>query len=266
MLISKKKIRKFVSFLFPKSQLKERIKCFWYNLFSDIDVSFEILSGYYKTVIKGVEVLSYNPLYKIVFDFKNYQHFFKVKKGDYVLDAGANVGNLTCYFSKLVEKNGKVLAFEPDSYNLSTLQKNLNLNLVADNVLYYDYLLWNNDKKVEFYEAGNVASSAHWIPDQEKLVYKQAITIDSWMEKHNIPKIDFIKMDIEGAEIEALEGCIETIKKYQPNFAIASYHIVNEKPTYLFVEEFFYKLNYPFKTVKFNKTEIITFAGSSINS
>ncbi len=266
MLINKKKFKRLVSGLLPNSLFKERIKCYWYNLFSSSDVFFQTLNGYYKTTIKGIEVLSHNPLYKIVSDFNQYQYFYKLKKGDHVIDAGANVGNLTSYFSKLVENKGKVFAFEPDSFNLKVLQKNLELNSALGNVLFFDFLLWNNDRKVEFYEAGNVASSAHWIPDKEKLVYKQAITIDSWVEKYNISKIDFIKMDIEGAEIEALEGCIETIKKYQPNFAIASYHIVNEKPTYLFVEEFFYKLNYPFKTVKFNKTEIITFAGSSINS
>ncbi|WP_445454826.1 FkbM family methyltransferase [Flavobacterium sp. 25HG05S-40] len=96
------------------------------------------------------------------------------------------------------------------------------------------------------------------------MVKKQAVTLDSWAEKLQLPRLDFIKMDIEGAEIEALDGCVTVIQKYKPNFAIASYHIVNGQPTYIKVEEFFKKINYPFKTVTFRGKEIITFAGSNI--
>ena len=71
-------------------------------------------------------------------------------------------------------------------------------------------------------------------------------------------------MDIEGAEIEALEGCIQTIKNLEPNFAIASYHIVNNEQTFIKVEKFFASINYPYKTVTFRGNEIITFAGPSL--
>ena len=73
-------------------------------------------------------------------------------------------------------------------------------------------------------------------------------------------------MDIEGAEIEALEGCVQTVQKLSQNFAIASYHFVNGEQTYIKVEEFFKKINYPYKTVRFRKNEIITFAGRSIKN
>jgi hypothetical protein len=71
-------------------------------------------------------------------------------------------------------------------------------------------------------------------------------------------------MDIEGAEIEALDGCVETIRTLQPNFAIASYHVVNEEKTYIKVEAFFRQMKYPFKTVSFRGSEIITFAGPNL--
>lgn len=125
-------------------------------------------------------------------------------------------------------------------------------------------MLWNENKLVDFYEAGTVGSSAVWIPDTDKCVKKEAVRIDDWVAKNNIQILDFIKMDIEGAEIEALEGCIQTIEKLKPNFAIASYHIVDGAATYIKVEEFFKKRNYPYKTVRFRKNEIITFAGASI--
>ena len=125
-------------------------------------------------------------------------------------------------------------------------------------------LLWNKNEKVNFCETGSVGSSAVWIPNNEKLVKKQAITIDSWVEKNNITQLDFIKMDIEGAEIEALDGCKMIIETLKPDFAIASYHIVNGEQTFIKVEQFFTSMNYPFKTIKFRGNEIITFAGFNL--
>jgi hypothetical protein len=119
---------------------------------------------------------------------------------------------------------------------------------------------------VDFCEAGTVGSSALYIEDSSKVQKKQAITLDDWTLKNNISRIDFIKMDIEGAEIQAMQGAIHVLKKFKPNLAIASYHIVDNKPTYLWLENFFKAINYPYKTVKFRYNEIITFAGPSIES
>jgi len=69
----------------------------------------------------------------------------------------------------------------------------------------------------------------------------------------------------KGKEIEVLKGSIKTIDKYQPNFAIASYHIINDKPTYIAIESFFSKIGYPYKTEFFDDGEIMTYAGKSIN-
>ena len=114
---------------------------------------------------------------------------------------------------------------------------------------------------IDFEEAGTVGSSAVWFSGNDNVVKKRAVTLDSWAKEKKLTKLDFIKMDIEGAEIEALDGAVEVIKQFSPKFAIATYHIVNGEPTYIKVEEFFKKLNYPYKTVTFRKSEIITFAG-----
>ena len=50
------------------------------------------------------------------------------------------------------------------------------------------------------------------------------ISIDDYIKEKKIPKIDFIKMDIEGAEVAALTGAKETIIKYKPKLAISVYH------------------------------------------
>lgn len=264
----KKQIKKTISYFIPKSDKKEKAKLFYYNLFSKKDISFQIIFNSQKTYITNYKNLVFktlNPLYSIVPDFEYYQYFYKVKEGDVVIDAGANEGYLSFLFSKLVKKTGIVYAFEPDSINVKTIFENISLDSFLDkNIIIQELLLWNENKLVNFYESGGVGSSAVWIPDKDKLVKKQAVTIDDWVFRNNIEKLDFIKMDIEGAEIEALEGCLETIIKLKPNFAIAAYHIVNGEPTYIKVEQFFKDLDYPCKTVTFRKNEIITFAGTYI--
>lgn len=267
----KKQIKKIISALFPSGGMKEQIKLVYYSVNKPKDTSYELLKSdenkmVFKTVFKGISLVTNEALYFIVPDFKYYQHFYKVKANDVVLDAGANCGHLSIFFSKLVGKDGVVYAFEPDSFNIARINSNKKLNAdLADNIKIEELLLWDENKLVDFYEAGTVGSSAVWIPDADKCVQKQAVRIDDWVLKNNIKKLDFIKMDIEGAEIEALDGCIETIENLKPNFAIASYHIVNGEATYIKVEEFFKKRNYPYTTVRFRKNEIITFAGAFVN-
>jgi FkbM family methyltransferase len=266
----KKKIKKIISAVFPNGGVKEQIKLAYYSINKPNNTVYELLNSngnkqVYKTTFEEISMITNEALYFIVPDFNYYQNFYKVKNTDIILDAGANCGHLSIFFSKLIGQTGMVYAFEPDVFNIVRIQENIKLNNdVIDNIKIEELLLWNENKLVDFYEAGTVGSSAVWIPDADKCVQKEAIRIDDWVSKNNVTKLDFIKMDVEGAEIEALDGCVETINNLAPHFAIASYHIVNGEPTYIKVEAFFKKLNYPYKTVRFRKNEIITFAGRSI--
>jgi FkbM family methyltransferase len=265
----KKKTKKALSYIVPKGNAKERMKLFFYSMFRKKGISFDIEKKgnkvIYKTTFNRTVLLTNEALYPIADDFNYYQHFYETKDGDIVIDAGANMGHISIFFSKQVGENGKVYCFEPDKFNVERLNNNRQLNTdLPDNIIIEDLLLWNENILVDFEEAGTVGSSAIWFSDNANVVKKQAVTLDSWAENLQLQKLDFIKMDIEGAEIEALDGCVAVINKYKPNFAIASYHIVNGQPTYIKVEEFFRKINYPYKTVTFRKNEIITFAGLGV--
>lgn len=265
----KKKAKKAISYIVPKGYAKERIKLFFYSLFKHKGISFDIQKKagkvIYKTTFGKTILFTNEALYPIADDFNYYQHFYKAKTGDIVIDAGANMGHIAIYLSRQVGENGRVYCFEPDKFNVERLNNNRQLNDdLPDNISIEDLLLWNENILVDFEEAGTVGSSAVWFSDNANVVKKQAVTLDSWTEKKQLSRLDFIKMDIEGAEIEALDGAVEILGKYKPNFAIASYHIVNGKPTYIKVEEFFEKHNYPYKTITFRGNEIITFAGPSI--
>ena len=138
------------------------------------------------------------------------------------------------------------------------------LNPEVENIQIQEELIWNENTQLDFFEAGTVSSSIHYKPENAKAILKDAITIDHFQKREKLARLDFIKMDIEGAEIEAMEGLVEVLEKFKPNFAIASYHWVNEAQTYKKVEAFFSVKNYPYKTVFYKDGEVITFAGNSV--
>lgn len=189
---------------------------FFYNFFSPKNVKFEVIKNdevvSYKTNIDSETIITAEALYHVLPDFSYYQNFYKVKPNDIVIDAGANLGHISIYLSKKVGVDGKIYAFEPDGKNTQSLKKNISLNKdLPNNIVIEDLLLWNENTLIDFEEAGTVGSSAVWFSGSENVVKKQAVSIDSWVDKKGIKKLDFIKMDIEGAEIEALDGCVETI-------------------------------------------------------
>lgn len=265
----KKKIKKAISFFVPKGYTKEVIKLSFYQSFRKRGVAFDIVKKegkvIYKTTYNETTLFTKEALYPIVDDFYYYQYFYTVKSGDVVIDAGANLGHISLFYSKNVGGKGKVYCFEPDKFNVQSLKQNLQLNTdLPDNIVIEDLLIWNKNTLIDFEEAGTVGSSAVWFSGNANVVKKQAVTLDSWAKEKKLTRLDMIKMDIEGAEIEALDGCVAIIKEFKPNFAIASYHIVNGEPTYIKVEAFFKKMNYPHKTVTFRGNEIITFAGLNV--
>lgn len=249
--------------LLPK-YLKEKSKVIYYN-FVNKHYLFRLKGKMYitKSIKERWQTITNTPLYFIVDDIDRYEKFYKIKSGDIILDAGANEGVLSVVYSKKTTNNGKVYAFEPDSKNVNKLKQNIALNRDCNNIEIIEKALWNKKETIEFFESGNVASSVFYEGKNAVKVEVQTTTIDNFITSLKINQLHFVKMDIEGAEIEAMQGAIETIKKYQPEFSIASYHIVNNKPTYLALEKFFETIKYPYKTIFFSDGEIITYAGNS---
>ncbi len=265
----KKETRKILSNIIPKSNIKEFLKLCYFNISTPRKVSFLFSSlkkeGHHHCRYNRSLIKTNIPLYYLYKDFGIYTHFYEPKKDDVVLDIGANIGVLALYFSTLLNDDGRIYTIEPDPQNINKLNFNLSLNSsLSPKVEIDNSLIWNENTAIEFHQGASVASSVFYKAKKAKTVTRDAVTLDSWVEKKKLEKVSFIKMDIEGAEVEAIEGAMKTIEKYQPNFSIASYHIINGKPTYLKVEELFESINYPYKTVKFNDTEIITFAGPAL--
>src|SRR5690606_34847965 len=106
---------------------------------------FSLQDGNYKTKAGEIwSVLTLSPLYFIVKDVDRYERFYKIVRGNIIIDAGANEGILSLIYSKKATETGKVYAFEPDSKNIVTFQKNLKLNTGTHNISLQKKGLWRD--------------------------------------------------------------------------------------------------------------------------
>ncbi|WP_414751966.1 FkbM family methyltransferase [Anabaena sp. CCY 9910] len=148
-----------------------------------------------------------------------------VKPGMIAFDVGANIGDYSVLFSKLVGSSGRVYSFEPTPNTFNKLQARL-LNLNFSNVSPFQKAIFSHNTQIEFNEfpdefsAWNSIGVPQMLDPQcsEKYVpivnteLVEAITIDSFCKYNNIDKIDYLKIDVEGAESDVLQGTVELLK------------------------------------------------------
>jgi len=148
----------------------------------------------------------------------------KARPGDTVIDAGACWGDTALYFAHRVGDAGEVYCFEFVPENLSVLRKNLELNPgLMKRVHVIPSPVWSSTGvKMNHSSTG---PGARAIPGQDLADCSPAsLSIDDLVRSHHLKRVDLIKMDIEGAEYEALKGASETLKNYKPDLALCVYH------------------------------------------
>ena len=153
-----------------------------------------------------------------------YEGAVGVKAGDIVLDCGANVG---AYTRHALERGAKlVVAIEMAPESLECLRRNLANEIASRRVLIYPKGVWNKDDVLQ------LSMSPEWASTASSVALDRGghgptvplTTIDKLVSELNLPSVDFIKMDIEGAEMQALEGARETVRRFHPRMAISTEH------------------------------------------
>lgn len=145
-----------------------------------------------------------------------------VQPGDFVVDAGANVGFFTLLLARYVGANGSVMAFEPSPNNLHKLQGNILLNKIS-NVVVHPNALAASAHKLQFYLGRDSGQNSAW---RNAVTYLgettvEAITLDSAMGEL-VPKL--IKLDIEGSEYQALQGARNLLARH-PKFIVMEFNV-----------------------------------------
>ncbi len=190
--------------------------------------------------------------------------FMKIEKDFTIIDIGANVGLMTLQFAKLVPQ-GKVFSFEPTFYALERLKKNLELNpAISHNVTVINsfvseksdtnpgivaYSSWkvngergSNDHPVHL----GTPKSAEGVP---------SVSLNDFVDKAGITRIDFIKIDTDGHEYEVFKGAANAIRRFRPKiiFEIGLYVMDEKKISFDFYFNYFTELGYRLVDTKTHK-------------
>ena len=162
------------------------------------------------------------------YEYSKREPAIRAEAGDYVIDAGGGWGDTALYFAHRVGYRGKVFTFEFAPENLEIMRRNLNLNpTLASRTELVSKAVWKTSCEVVCYRANGPSTSLN--PEgsaklNDHSAQVDTISIDDFVIERKLSRVDFIKMDIEGAELCALKGAERTIRAFKPKLAISLYH------------------------------------------
>jgi len=154
-----------------------------------------------------------------IFQEEVYEQVWRPREGDTVIDIGAYAGMFTVKASMAVGEHGKVIAVEPCPENCAMLVGNCrglgNVTLVRKAVMA------ENGTGKRYYSKSAAANSL--VTKWKHYVKVETITLDDLVNELGLDKVDFIKVDAEGAELDVLRGGRDTLAR-GTRLAIAAYH------------------------------------------
>ena len=151
-----------------------------------------------------------------------------IKRGDTVMDIGANVGAHTVAFSHLVGREGRVISFEPVAANYERLRENVSRRTRYPNTTVFPIAIGNPKDSGEgvflkvpgddFTQASLVEHSAgSWRGNSGVREYATTLaSIDAEAPGFHLDRLDFVKIDVEGGELNAIKGAASTIQRFLP--------------------------------------------------
>jgi len=144
-----------------------------------------------------------------------------VKKGSVVFDIGAHCGFYTLLASELVGPEGKVFAFEPFPKNINYLKEHIRLNNLS-NVVVIEAAVSDIYGRSCFGLDANASSSEGHLGVEGGIIVK-TVSLDELVDKKEIPDPDYIKIDVEGAELSVLSGARRLVERKHPVLFVSTH-------------------------------------------
>jgi FkbM family methyltransferase len=193
-----------------------------------------------KTTFFGytVEAFDYTTirfLFEEIF-FRNEYFFESTTDTPVIFDCGANIGFATIFFKWLFPK-ARIYAFEPDPTTYALLEKNVKNNKLQD-VYTYNVALSGTEGPIDFFvnhtNPGSLVMSTRSTRMSKNTITIPAITLSSFIADLQLPKINFVKMDVEGAEEDIVKELLETQTLQKIEMMAIEYHhnIEKSKPAF----------------------------------
>jgi FkbM family methyltransferase len=153
-----------------------------------------------------------------------------VRPGDIVLDCGADIG---AYTRTALNRGAKlVIAIEPAPTSVDALRRTFEREIGEGRVIVYPKGVWDKvaELELEVSNGGTMSGSSFVTHDVRRpgKIKVPLTTIDLLIEELHLPKVDFVKMDIEGSEKQALRGAAQTIRRFHPRMALSTEHLPDD--------------------------------------
>lgn len=213
--------------------------------------------------IQGVSQQELQFYYETTFLLEQYaiENVIGVKESDVVVDAGGFVGDTAVYFAQRCGRSGKVYSFEPIPRIVEIARQNIALNGLEDVVEVVPAALSDTCGKFEFMDLASGSrvtdTNQPQSPGSVPVVEVASLTLDAFLERNNIPRVDFIKSDLEGWDMAFLRGAEQTIRASTPACGLTLYH----KPEdILEIPQFIQRMDPKYKLWFRSETEPVLFA------
>jgi FkbM family methyltransferase len=171
---------------------------------------------------------------------------FTPKQGDIVVDIGAAFGFYTIISSKRVGTNGKVVAIEAQQDSFEMLNRNIKLNQLT-NVIPLNYAVYSKETKVKLYSSYSIMPERVGKYTKDKFVEVNADTLDNLLQANGIEQqqVNWIKIDVEGAEIDVLKGATNVLSKSKDIALLIEVHGLNNyRPVVEFLSLYNFKIEF----------------------
>ncbi len=147
-----------------------------------------------------------------------------VKKDTVFYDLGAHWGYFSILAAKFVGPKGKVYAFEPMSDNYKRLTRNIRINEIK-NIEALNLAVSNIDGTLHFSNNNDTFANTYVNATKDNFIEVTTVSLDKFIEQKDARPPDFIKIDVEGAEADVLNGAEQTIRKYRPVIHLSTHDI-----------------------------------------
>lgn len=169
------------------------------------------------------DALSFIYQFKEIFVEEIYK--FKTDYNEPIIyDCGANIGTSIIYFKKMYP-NSRIKAFEADPEIVKILMSNL-MKSKIDNVEIIDKAVWIDNGKIKFRSEGADGGSIFIDDYRSKMIEIETVRLKDHLAMEE--RIDFLKLDIEGAEHNVIKDCRESLKNVQ--YIFVEYHSLSNTP------------------------------------
>ncbi|MBK9533332.1 MAG: FkbM family methyltransferase [Chitinophagaceae bacterium] len=143
-----------------------------------------------------------------------------------IIDIGAHIGLFSVIAAQVAGKTGKVYAFEPAPGTYALLQKTVSINHAGTVIETFQEAVGKANGKITFFVSDNRADNSNSLvnykDDRSLHGIDVAVTsIDDFVREKNISRLDFIKIDVEGAEFDTLQGAVHTLRNIRPACIVA---------------------------------------------